>query len=257
MCECRSLQGEGRTAEGSPGWGGTGAARTEDVEPLCPPPGPLARADLPPAGLRDSHISEAPAMLDSVEVSETPKHHDGAWFSVVAGPTAQSGEDPSGIGKRALGVRVLLFFGFAFEVLIDAFKRRLVARIENISDGAAAFALALGNQLHHLDGGNQDRGDKFLQWAILLLTQGFNSEALGLHGPEQLFDGPAQTIKADDAACIGDIVDLMGGEQEPNRRLFPWRRIDLAPDDERHRDSFRHLSLAALAVVRPHDLDLA
>jgi FO synthase len=40
------LQGEGRTAEGSPGWGNGDAAR---AEPLSPPPGPLARADLPPA----------------------------------------------------------------------------------------------------------------------------------------------------------------------------------------------------------------
>src|SRR5215470_7937878 len=36
------LKGEGRTAEGSPGWGDGGAAH--------PPPGPLARADLPPQG---------------------------------------------------------------------------------------------------------------------------------------------------------------------------------------------------------------
>src|SRR6266478_1914415 len=40
------LQGEGRTAEGSPGWGNGGAA---DVGALSSPPGPLTRADLPPA----------------------------------------------------------------------------------------------------------------------------------------------------------------------------------------------------------------
>jgi len=39
--------GEGRTAEGSPGWGDSGAA---SAEALSPPPGPLARADLPPPG---------------------------------------------------------------------------------------------------------------------------------------------------------------------------------------------------------------
>jgi transcription-repair coupling factor (superfamily II helicase) len=49
------LQGEGRTAEGSPGWGvactslRTGEAK-EEVAPRSPPPGPLARADLPPPG---------------------------------------------------------------------------------------------------------------------------------------------------------------------------------------------------------------
>ena len=41
------LEGEGRTAEGSPGWGDGGAAFPA---PLSPPPGPLPRADLPPPG---------------------------------------------------------------------------------------------------------------------------------------------------------------------------------------------------------------
>src|SRR5215831_6283427 len=41
------LQGEGRTAGGSPGWGDSDASC---VAPLSPPPGPLARADLPPPG---------------------------------------------------------------------------------------------------------------------------------------------------------------------------------------------------------------
>ena len=41
------LKGEGRIAEGDPGWGHGGAAC---VEALSPPPGPLTRADLPPPG---------------------------------------------------------------------------------------------------------------------------------------------------------------------------------------------------------------
>jgi len=41
------LKGEGRTAEGGPGWGDS---RTERAAPQPPPPGPLARSDLPPAG---------------------------------------------------------------------------------------------------------------------------------------------------------------------------------------------------------------
>jgi hypothetical protein len=41
------LQGEGRTDEGSPGWGDGSAAYVE-APPL--PPGPLTRSDLPPAG---------------------------------------------------------------------------------------------------------------------------------------------------------------------------------------------------------------
>ena len=41
------LKGEGWTTEGGPGWGDSAAAI---VEPLSPPPGPQARADLPPPG---------------------------------------------------------------------------------------------------------------------------------------------------------------------------------------------------------------
>ncbi len=41
------LEGEGRTAEGDPGWGDSKAAI---AAPLSPPPGSLSRADLPPPG---------------------------------------------------------------------------------------------------------------------------------------------------------------------------------------------------------------
>jgi hypothetical protein len=47
------LEGEGRTAERSPGWGGGSAIRDGEAvyaELLSPPPGPLKRADLPPSG---------------------------------------------------------------------------------------------------------------------------------------------------------------------------------------------------------------
>src|SRR5215471_5515214 len=51
------LEGEGRTAEGSPGWGAPlsgprlrAGEGQEAPEALSPPPGPLKRADLPPPG---------------------------------------------------------------------------------------------------------------------------------------------------------------------------------------------------------------
>ncbi len=46
------LEGEGRTAGGSPGWGDGDAA---SVEAVSPPPGPLTRSDLPPPGGGGSH----------------------------------------------------------------------------------------------------------------------------------------------------------------------------------------------------------
>src|SRR5262249_44644972 len=56
-----SLRGEGQAAEGSPGWGGGGAAHDTDAayaEALSPPPGPLARADLPPPGGGETEAGE-------------------------------------------------------------------------------------------------------------------------------------------------------------------------------------------------------
>ncbi len=47
------LQGQGRTAEGSPGWGDSGAVHDAGMALAArpsPPPGPLARADLPSSG---------------------------------------------------------------------------------------------------------------------------------------------------------------------------------------------------------------
>ena len=52
------LEGEGRTAVGSPGWGDGGAADDTDAayaDALSPPPGPLTRADLPPPGGGGDH----------------------------------------------------------------------------------------------------------------------------------------------------------------------------------------------------------
>jgi hypothetical protein len=54
------LKGEGRTAKGSPGWGdgrATDDSDAEFAEPPSPPPGPLTRADLPPAEPRYSEGS--------------------------------------------------------------------------------------------------------------------------------------------------------------------------------------------------------
>jgi len=45
-----------------------------------------------------------------------------------------------------------------------------------------------------------------------------------------LLNGPAQAVEADDAARIGDVVDLMGCDQEPQRRRFAFGGIDLTSD---------------------------
>ena len=106
---------------------------------------------------------------------------------------------------------------------------------------------------------HKGRHDKLLQRAALLLTQRLHIETLRFGGSEELLDSPAQTVEADDAPCIGDVVDLMGGEQPPMCRLFTWRGIDLARIDHPHRDGLWQLSCSyvALAVLRFGDLDFA
>ena len=151
---------------------------------------------------------------------------------------------------------VLLLVGLALEAVADALQSRPVVGVEDFAERATSLAVALGDELHHLDGGDQDRGDQLFERAVLFLPQRFDSEALCLHGPEQLLDGPAQAIEADDAARVGNVVDLMGREQEPKRRLFAFDGIDLAADDERHADGFRQAAGVAVAVG-PQDLDLA
>src|SRR5262249_41613949 len=89
---------------GSPGWGGGGAASNTDAEFvawLSPPPGPLARADLPPpagGGLRDP-TTDCAASLSLVDymqlLADLPAElatrvHD-AWGDPADDPDARNG----------------------------------------------------------------------------------------------------------------------------------------------------------------------
>src|SRR5438128_6639824 len=134
-------------------------------------------------------------MLDGVELGEASDHDDGAWLSVIASPAPEPCEDPRGIGKRAFGMRVLLLVGLTFEGLADTLQDRLVVGIEDITEWALGFALTLSDELHDPDRSDQNDRDELFERSVLLLPQGFDVEALGLHRAEQLFDGPAQTIK--------------------------------------------------------------
>src|SRR5258707_4516473 len=71
-CNHPPLEGEGRIAEGNPGWGGSRAANDSDAayaERPSPPPGPLTRADLPPAVPR---YSEGSATQQTDRSSQQP-----------------------------------------------------------------------------------------------------------------------------------------------------------------------------------------
>src|SRR5712671_2600303 len=87
------LKGEGRTAEGSPGWGDGRATDDNDAEfaePLSPPPGPLTRADLPPA---EPRYSEGSATQQSDRSRQQPT-------SVGGGEVAREPTAPPAIGDQ-------------------------------------------------------------------------------------------------------------------------------------------------------------
>lgn len=117
-------------------------------------------------------------MFDGVELGEASEHDDGAWLSIIAGPTAQSCEDPCGIGQRTGGVWVLLLSGLAFETSTDPFQGRLVGGIEDIAERTLGFSLALVDELHDLDGGDQNGGDELFERPVLLLAQRFDVKSV-------------------------------------------------------------------------------
>jgi len=80
------LKGEGRTAAGSPGWGGGGAAY---AEALSPPPGPLTRSDLPPPG--GGGLSHAHCV---------PATHHHPREAMCGRPAQQAPSVPRRTGKR-------------------------------------------------------------------------------------------------------------------------------------------------------------
>jgi hypothetical protein len=53
-------------------------------------------------------------MLDSLEASEPMENNHRAGLSVVAAPSTEPGEDPSGECERAFGMGIFLFGGLAF-----------------------------------------------------------------------------------------------------------------------------------------------
>jgi two-component system sensor histidine kinase UhpB len=119
------LEWEGKlgfsAAGGSPGWGDSGAA---SAEARSPPPGPLARADLPPAEPRNSDGS-APQQSNrsrhqpaSVGGGGSPAASGGAWLELTVrddGFGIAAGQAP-GFGLRGMQERVQALGGeFAIE----------------------------------------------------------------------------------------------------------------------------------------------
>jgi Family of unknown function (DUF5681) len=97
-----TLKGEGRIAEGDPGWGGGGAGDDDDAayaEALSPPPGPLTRADLPPA---EPRYSEGSATQQSDRSRQQPTSVGGGEEATSFAPAGRTPPLPSGQRRGVL-----------------------------------------------------------------------------------------------------------------------------------------------------------
>ena len=92
------LKGEGRIAEGDPGWGGGGAGDDDAAyaEALSPPPGPLTRADLPPA---EPRYSEGSATQQGDRSRQQPTSVGGGEEATSFTPAGRTPSLPSGPGS--------------------------------------------------------------------------------------------------------------------------------------------------------------
>ena len=101
------------------------------------------------------------AFFCTLEGAPAVEHGYGAGFAVVTIPAAKACANPSGVGERAFGVRVLLLERFAFEIGVEGFQKRLVFWLKRIGDGAQrafrCIAVAGMDQLLHDDSCDKHR----------------------------------------------------------------------------------------------------
>src|SRR6185437_10689221 len=122
----------------------------------------LIISPLPLRELSDSHIvkPQSSSVFDGAEVLQASSHDLGAGLAVVAGPSAETGDDPGGEGERALGVRIALALCLAGEFVRDGFEDGLVVRVEGIAQALVGIAVARLDKLLHGDGGDGGGSDE-------------------------------------------------------------------------------------------------
>src|SRR5713226_2341404 len=94
--------------------------------------------------LSNPHIlaPEGSSVFDDSELCETDAHDLGTRLAVVAGPAAETGDDPRGKGQTAFGVRIALACGLAFEVGRDGLEDGPVVLLEGIAEALVGVAVA-------------------------------------------------------------------------------------------------------------------
>jgi excinuclease ABC subunit C len=226
------LKGEGRTAEGSPGWGDGGAADDGDAacaEALSPPPVPLTRADLPPPGgggrdpsvLRDS--SPSPPHGEAIAAEPSPdKDAEPPWPDLVL---IDGGEGQLRAAREtlaALGIVEVPIVGIAKGPDRDAGREtfhmpdrqpfRLPPR-----DPVLYFVQRLRDEAHRFAiGSHRQRRSRDIREAGLQEIAGIGptrKRALLRH---------FGTLKAVERASISDLIKVPGISAETARRIYDF-----------------------------------
>src|ERR1700722_9698232 len=142
---------------------------------------------------------EGYALFSVLEAQPAVQHDDGSGFAVIAGPSAEPRTNPCGVSERAFGMRVLLSFGFAFELGAEGLEQRYVLRLEGVGHRPHRLrvlrAVARMNELLHGDGHDQRSGHQLAARRVLADAQALDVEALRFQGSEQLLDGPAASVE--------------------------------------------------------------
>jgi len=232
------LQGEGPTAEGSPGWGapisgpspGTTETR-ERVEAPSPPPGPLTRADLPPPGGGDDSGDAAQASSPSQSATRTTavapplsddKDAEQSWPDLIL---IDGGEGQLGAAREALaglGIEGVTIVGIAKGPDRDAGREtfymtdrepfRLPPRdpvlyfVQRLRDEAHRFAIGSHRQRRSRD-----------------IREGGLQEIAGIGpGRKRALLRHFGTLKAIERASISDLTRVPGISAETARRIYDF-----------------------------------
>ncbi len=220
------LKGEGRTAEGGPGWGDGEAAC---AEALSPPPGPLTRTDLPPpgGGGSPSPSDNPPSPLDgeAVAAGSSPSNDKDAeqpWPDLVL---IDGGEGQLRAAREtlaALGIVDIPIVGIAKGPDRDAGREtfhmpgrdpfRLPSR-----DPVLYFAQRLRDEAHRFAiGSHRQRRSRDIREAGLQEIAGIGptrKRALLRH---------FGTLKAVERASISDLIQVPGISAETARRIYDF-----------------------------------
>ena len=175
--------------------------------------------------LLDSHISsDLLPELDCPESIQATQHNDRPRFSIISGPTTETGANPGRKRKRPLWMRVFRLFGFAFKRSRCGLKDRLIRCLEDIFHRAFTGTIPVLNALHAGSPCNERHCTKTVE-GHRLHRHIFDVTTVGLHRAEEWLNDPAPTVELDDPSRVFERFDPMAGQQVPMGRLHTHWQI--------------------------------